>query len=231
MRPKILIACEYSGIVRDAFIKLGHDAISCDLIPTENAGPHYQGNVLDIINNGWDLMIAHPPCTYLAYSGIGHWNKPGRLRKRLEALDFFAKLWEAPIERICIENPKGCASPTIAKYTQSIQPFYFGDSAYKTTWLWLKNLKPLEWKETDDLFGQATAVPPPVPVYVDKNGKARHFTDSFSNFDNRGHDRAKFWKGIATAMAEQWGAELGEPGFTCAQQPKDRHLSEVNMQS
>jgi hypothetical protein len=151
-------------------------------------------------------MIGHPPCKYLSYAGIAHWNKPGRIWKRLAALDFFAKLWDAPIERICLENPAGCASPTIAKYSQEIHPYFFGDAEYKRTWLWLKNLKPLTWSETDNLFGQATAVPPPPPAFVDSNGKARHFCDSFSNVPGRDKDRARFWKGIADAMAEQWGA-------------------------
>ena len=123
---KVLVACEFSGIVRDAFIRHGHAAISCDLLPTESPGPHYQGDVIDIINDGWDLMIGHPPCTYLSYAGTRHWNAPGRITKRLKALEFFRILWEAPIDKICLENPKGCASPIIAKYTQEIQPYYWG---------------------------------------------------------------------------------------------------------
>ena len=103
---KVLIACEFSGIVRDAFINKGHDAISCDLLPTESPGPHYQGDVFDIINDGFDLMIAHPPCTYLSYSGTAAWDNPGRIKKRLDALDFFRRLWEADIKKICIENPR-----------------------------------------------------------------------------------------------------------------------------
>ena len=139
---RVLVACEFSGRVRDAFAKRGHYAMSCDLLPSETPGNHYQGDVFDVIGDGWDLMIGHPPCTYLSYAGIAHWNNPGRLEKRLDALQFFAALWSAPINRICLENPKGCASPTIAKYTQEIQPFYFGDRDFKTTWLWLKNLPP-----------------------------------------------------------------------------------------
>jgi hypothetical protein len=157
---RILIACEFSGIVRDAFTARGHYAMSCDLLPTESPGPHYQGDVFDIINDNWDMMIAHPPCTYLSYAATCRWNEPGRCKKRLEALDFFRKLYEAPIEKICIENPKGCASPTIAKYSQEIQPFYFGDSAYKTTWLWLKNLPLLIHSEEDTLFDKKTSCPP-----------------------------------------------------------------------
>ena len=128
---KVLVACEFSGIVRDAFIKRGHDAISCDLLPTERPGPHIQGDILEILNDGWDLMVAHPPCTYLSYAATSRWGNEGRLRKRLDALEFFGQLWEAPINQICIENPMGCASPTIAKFSQIIQPYYFGDAESK----------------------------------------------------------------------------------------------------
>jgi len=202
---KVLIACEYSGIVRDAFIKRGHDAISCDLLPTEKPGPHYQGDVFDIINDGFDLMIGHPPCTYLSYAGTAHWGSPGRCKLRLEGLDFFRKLWEAPIDKICLENPKGCASPTIAKYSQSIQPYYWGDKFFKTTWLWLKNLPLLIHYEEDDLFNKKTSSGIPEPVYVNKNGKNVHFSDACGGGKDRAKNRAKFWPGIAAAMAEQWG--------------------------
>jgi len=202
---KILIACEFSGIVRDAFIRKGHDAVSCDLLPTESPGPHYQGDVRDVLTDGWDMMIGHPPCTFLSYAGVRHWNASGRLQKRLDALSFFAALWEAPIEKICLENPKGCASPTIAKYSQEIQPYYFGDNNMKTTWLWLKNLPLLIHNEEDDLFFQKTHVPKPEPLYVDSNGKARHFTDAMKGVSDRAHSRAKTFPGIAEAMASQWG--------------------------
>lgn len=202
---KILIACEYSGTVRDAFIAKGHDAMSCDLLPSESRGPHYQGSVFDVLGDGWDMMIGHPPCTYISYAGTAHWNKPGRIVLRLEALEFFRQLWEAPIEKICLENPKSCASPVIAKYSQSIQPFYFGDSAYKTTWLWLKNLPLLTYATQDTLFEQKTAVPPPEPIYVEKDGKKRHFTEACKGGKDVAKNRAKFWPGIAEAMASQWG--------------------------
>ena len=202
---KVLIACEYSGTVRDAFIERGHDAMSCDLIPTESPGPHYQGSVLDVLGDGWDMMIGHPPCTYLSYAGTAHWNAPGRIQKRLEALEFFRILWEAPIAKICLENPKGCASPTIAKYSQEIQPYFWGDSAIKTTWLWLKNLPPLIHREQETLFELQTACAAPEAIYVQKNGKKRHFTDHFGYGKDRAKNRAKFWPGIADAMAEQWG--------------------------
>lgn len=201
---KILIACEYSGIVRDAFISKGHAATSCDILPTESPGPHYQGDIFDIIGDGWDMMIGFPPCTYLSYAATAHWNKPGRLEKRLEALDFFAKLWLAPIEKICLENPRGCASPTIAKYSQEIQPYYFADNAIKTTWLWLKNLPLLKYQKEDDLFTERTAIGKPEPIYVDSSGKNRHHTDAMKG-SGRQKERARFWIGIADAMAEQWG--------------------------
>lgn len=200
---KVLVACEFSGIVRDAFIRQGHEAMSCDLLPTESPGPHYQGNVLDVLNDGWDLMIGHPPCNYISYAGTHCWNAPGRVFKRLEALTFFAQLWESPIERICLENPKSCASPVIAKYSQEIQPYYFGDNQRKTTWLWLKNLPHLVWHEQNNLFGVSTSVSPPKPLSIDSTtGKARYFTDSKLR---KAKDRAKFWPGIAEAMATQWG--------------------------
>ena len=202
---KILVACEYSGTVRDAFIRRGHDAVSCDILPTESPGPHLTKDVLEVLNDGWDLMIGHPPCTYISYAGTAHWNNPGRCAKRLEALEFFRALWEAPINRICLENPKSCASPTIAKYSQEIQPYYFGDREFKTIWLWLKNLPELLHIEEDTLFEQATHTKRPEPTYVTlSSGKKRYFTDAIKG-GNRQKNRAKFWPGIANAMAEQWG--------------------------
>lgn len=202
---KVLIACEYSGIVREAFAARGHDAWSCDLLPTEIPGNHIQGDVLTILNNEWDLMIAHPPCTYISYAATGYWKRPGRARKRLEALDFFLRLWEAPIERICIENPLGCADAIIEKHHQIIEPYYFGDPNKKRTCLWLKNLLGLAWKTQDTLFEKQTAVAKPEPVYVDANGKRRFYTDAISGQKNGGHLRSKTFPAIAQAMAAQWG--------------------------
>jgi len=207
---RVLVACEFSGIVREAFRARGHDAWSCDLLPTEIPGTHFQGDVLKIIDDGWDLMIAHPPCTYLSYAAMHVWNNPERVYKRLEALKFFADLWEASIEKICIENPRGCASPTIAKYTQIIQPYYFGDRHLKTTWLWLKNLPPLQWADENELFQNKTAVNKPEPISTGKitHGKKRYFESSCNGFkgnQNRRHERSRFWPGVAKAMAEQWG--------------------------
>ena len=199
---KILVACEFSGIVRDAFKERGHDAWSCDLLPTERPGQHIQGDVLEILDNGWDMMIAHPPCTYLSYAATRVWNDKGRVYKRLEALKFFADLWESPIDKICIENPKGCASPTIAKYSQIIQPYYWGDAYYKTTCLWLKNLPLLQYSSENTFFENITVVKPQ-PIFIRENGDKVHFVEGTKR--DRSHNRSRFWPGIARAMAEQWG--------------------------
>ena len=206
---KVLVACEYSGVVRDAFEEAGHDAWSCDLLPTESertieSGKHIQGDVLGVINNGWDMMIGHPPCNYISYAGTAYWNLPGRSFKRLEALNFFAQLWEAPIEKICLENPKSCASPVVAKYSQEIQPYYFGDPQLKTTWLWLKNLPLLKWEKQNTLFDVQSSTGKPEPIRIDNTTrkKKRYFTDAVIRDPK---ERAKFWPGIAKAMANQWG--------------------------
>lgn len=196
---KVLVACEYSGRVRDAFLALGHDAMSCDLLPTDAPGPHYQGDVQDVLGQGWDLMIAHPPCTYLASSGL-HWNKrqPDRAVKTEAALQFVMALLNAPIERIALENPIGCISTRVRKPEQVIQPWQFGDDASKATCLWLKNLPPL--KPTKLIPGRLV------------NGKRRwaNQTDSGQNrlspSADRWKKRSETYQGIAAAMAEQWGS-------------------------
>jgi hypothetical protein len=199
--------------VRDAFSRREHDAWSCDLLPTESEltkaeGRHIQGDVLQILDQGWDLMIGHPPCTYISYAGTSCWNAPGRLTNRLEALDFFAKLWEAPIKKICLENPMGCASPTIAKYTQIIQPYYFGDKESKRTCLWLKGLPKLKHKKGDDLFETNTHTEPKIYGYYLKGKKKGMpiYGNSYLKFsDDRAKIRSKTYIGIAQAMADQWG--------------------------
>lgn len=142
---RVLVACESSGTVRDAFIKQGHDAMSCDLLDTQTPGPHYKGNVLDILNDGWDLLIAHPPCTYLSVSGM-HWTTRGLRNPQLteDALNFARLLFDAPIDRICIENPVSVISSRIRQPDQIIQPYQFGHDASKKTCLWLKNLNQLK---------------------------------------------------------------------------------------
>lgn len=203
---RILVACEFSGIVRDAFRARGHDAWSCDLLSTEKPGQHIQGDVLEILDQGWDLMIAHPPCTYLSYAAVRVWDVPGRCKKRLEALEFFRQLWESNIEMICIENPKGIASPTITKYSQIIQPYYFGEPEMKTTCLWLKNLPQLTHISETSFFEEKTHCDKPKPRYISPKGKKEYFSTS-SNFKtkNRPHERSRTFQGIANAMAEQWG--------------------------
>lgn len=208
---KVLIACEISGIVRDAFAERGHDAWSCDLLPTEQPGNHIQCDALNRLDDGWDMMIAHPPCTYLSYAGNRWWDERGRCQLRLKALDFFSQLWEAPIGKICIENPRGCASPTVAKYSQVINPYYFGDKASKPTWLWLKNLSPLVHVKYDTLFEKKTHTTKGEFIgHIDKNNKVKKtskwYSDSFSlPPEERMKLRSKTFQGIADAMAEQWG--------------------------
>jgi hypothetical protein len=196
---RVLVACEYSGTVRDAFIRAGHDALSCDLLPTDVSGPHYQGDVRDVLADGWDLMIAHPPCTYLCSSGL-HWNKrvPGRQALTDEALEFVRLLLSAPVPRIALENPIGCISTQLRRPDQTIQPWQFGHDASKATCLWLQGLPPL--MPTDTV----------APRIV--NGKRRwaNQTDSGQNrlppSADRWKIRSETYAGIAAAMAAQWGA-------------------------
>lgn len=189
---KILIACEYSGTVRDAFIAEGHDAISCDLLPTDRPGPHYQGNVLDILDDGFDLMIAHPPCTHLAVSGA-RWFKD-KQTEQAEALNFVRLLLAAPISKIALENPISIISSRIRKPDQIIQPWQFGHPESKSTCLWLKNLPKLV--PTDILEK---------PI----SGRWDNQTPSGQNKLGPSEDRWKIrsatYQGIANAMAAQWG--------------------------
>lgn len=201
---RVLIACEFSGRVRDAFIAKGHDAMSCDLLPSELPGPHYQGDIRDVLSEGWDLMVAHPPCTYLSYAANRYWNKPGRKELRQDAFDFFMTMITAPINKVCVENPIGYPNTVFRKPDQIIQPYYFGDAAVKTTCLWLKNLPKLYYQKQDGLFLKATATDYPKPVYFRKtDGKAIHWTES----NHGGKNRSRTFQGIANAMAEQWGAQ------------------------
>ena len=192
---KILVACEYSGRVRDAFTALGHDAMSCDLLPTDAPGNHYQGDVFDIINDGWDLMIAHPPCTYLSVSGM-HWTTRGLRDPQLtiDALDFAQRLLDAPIPKIALENPVSIISTRIRKPDQIIQPWHYGHDASKKTCLWLKGLPLL--KPTDILPG-------------DNKTRRANQTQSGQNklapSAERWKLRSATYQGIATAMANQWG--------------------------
>lgn len=180
---RVLVACEFSGTVRDSFISRGHDAMSCDLLPTESPGPHYTGDVLDILDDGWDLMIAHPPCTHLAVSGARWFHLKQEEQK--EALEFVSVLLEAPIPRIALENPVSIISSRIRKPEQIIQPWQFGHGEVKRTCLWLKNLPPL------------------VPTDVVDGREARVWRMGPSK--NRWKERSITYKGIAEAMADQWG--------------------------
>ncbi len=206
---KVLVACEFSEIVREAFKKRGHDAWSCDLLPTEIPGQHIQGDVLKILNDGWDLMIAHPPCTYLSYVGMRHWYKIGRKEKRKAAMRFFLQLINAPIEKICVENPLGYPAQVYRAPDQIIQPYYFGESFQKRTCLWLKNLPPLVYRLEDELFGKKTSTDKPQPLYICKGekckGKKIHWVEGIKGVKNRSKERSKTFQGIANAMAEQWG--------------------------
>ena len=186
---KVLVACEYSGRVRDAFIAKGHDAISCDLLETEAPGKHYLGDIKDIIYDGFDLMIAHPPCTHLAVSGSRHfWRKE---KEQKEALDFVRFLMDAPIKRWCLENPVSVISSRIRPSDQTIQPYMFGHGETKATCFWLKNLPLL--KPTKYVEGREPKIwlEPPGP--------------------DRWKNRSRTYQGIADAMAEQWGDESRLP--------------------
>jgi len=191
----VIVGCEYSGIVRDAFIRLGHNAVSCDLLDTEQPGPHYKGDILDIINDGWDIFIAHPPCTYVAGSGE-RWfkdqppRKSGALvgeerrRAREQAIEFFMKLMNANIPQIALENPIGIMSTVFRKPDQIIQPWMFGHGETKATCLWLKNLPLL------------------VPTNIVEGREQRIW--KMSPGEDRWKERSRTFQGIAEAMATQW---------------------------
>jgi hypothetical protein len=206
---KVLVACEFSGVVRDAFIARGHDAVSCDLLPTEAPGPHVQWDVLGILGDGWDLMVAHPPCTYLTNAGVRHLHSvpsrngtltrvhgEARWQAMREAAAFFNSLLEAPIPRIAVENPvpHRYAREIIGPYSQLIQPWMFGHGETKGTCLWLRNLPPLEpTHRKADLF----ALPEPTERYA-----RVHLT---APSPDRWKKRSVTYGGVAEAMAEQWG--------------------------
>jgi len=180
---KVLVACEFSGMVRDAFIRNGHEAMSCDLLPTESPGPHYQSDIFDVINDYWDLMIAHPPCTRLCVSGA-RWFKQ-YAKEQDEAAEFFMRLMEADIPMIAVENPIGVMSTRYRKPDQIIQPWEFGHGETKATCLWLKNLPKLI--PTDIVSGRENRIHKLPPS------------------KDRGKLRSIFYTGFANAMAEQWG--------------------------
>lgn len=180
---KVLVACEFSGVIREAFRAKGYDAWSCDLLESEIKGQHIQGNVLEILDKGWDLMIAHPPCTHLAVSGA-RWFKDKKMEQK-EALEFVKILMDAPIDKIAIENPVSIISSKIRKPDQIIQPWQFGHGETKATCLWLKNLPKII----------------PSNIVEGREQKVWRMPPS----DNRAKERSRTYSGIANAMAEQWG--------------------------
>ena len=189
---RVLVACEFSGIVRDAFAARGHDAWSCDLLPTERPGQHIQGDVLDALADDWDLMIAHPPCTHLAVSGA-RWFKD-KVREQAEALEFVRRLLDAPVPCIALENPVSVISTRIRKPDQIIQPWQFGHPESKTTCLWLNNLWPLT--PTHIL---------PVPASGRWSNQTPSGRNNIGPSPDRWKERSRTYEGIAQAMAEQWG--------------------------
>lgn len=211
---KILVACEESGTVRDAFIAKGHDAMSCDILPTSKPGPHYQGDILDVLNDGWDMMIAHPPCTYLTVTGNKwfyhpedkelpveerrpHPRFPDRKQHREKAVEFFMVLAEAPIDKICIENPVGIISTRWRKPNQIIQPYEYGHKEAKKTCLWLKNLP---------LLAPTEIVAPEYMTFKSGKRMAKWYVEAAKlSPHERAKARSKTFQGIADAMAEQWG--------------------------
>jgi len=195
---RVLVACEYSGVVRDAFAARGHYAMSCDLLPADSPGPHYQGDVRDIMDDGWDLMIAHPPCTYLTNSGV-RWLYSEELRWQhlIDGAAFFRELLEAPVPRVAVENPvmHGWAAKIVGqRQAQVIQPWMFGHPETKATGLWLRNLPPLI--STEDVKGYMQTLP----------AKERNRIHYASPGPERWKLRSTTYAGIAAAMADQWGS-------------------------
>lgn len=188
---RVLIACEYSGTVRDAFIEMGHEAMSCDLLPTEKPGPHYQGSVFDVIDYPWDLMIAHPPCTHLSVSGARHFAEKRMDGRQQAAASFFMRLAKSCIPHYAIENPVCVMSSLWRRPDQTIQPWQFGHGETKATCLWLKNLPTLR----------------PTAVVDGRDAKVHRMPPS----PDRWKERSRTYSGIAYAMADQWGRYLECP--------------------
>jgi len=223
---KVLVGCEESQAVCIAFRKKGHEAYSCDLQECSGGHPewHLQMDVFEAIKlKKWDLGIFHPDCTFLTNCGIGYFNEKrygqkaiDRKIKRIDAFDFFMKLYNSDIDKICVENPTGWVNSHFRKPDQIIHPYYFGDNQLKRTCLWLKNLPKLIHSRTDNLFEQKTHIPHPEPTYIDvrrpgtyyKGGepKKRYFVEAISgNTPESKKIRSKTFPGIAKAMADQWG--------------------------
>lgn len=248
---KVLVACEFSGSVRDAFAARGHDAWSCDLVPSETPGQHYVVDALKVIRwGGWDLLIAHPPCTYLASSGL-HWNRrrPGRASLTEDALAFVRAIMDADVPRIAVENPVGCISTRIRKPDQIIHPWQFGHDASKATCLWLKGLPLLTptniraapawvrcdcgeefWCTRHGMHASECDCPPAEEWAVDPyttGGRWANQTPSGQNrlgpTPTRAAERARAYAGIAEAMASQWGClEFEGQTETCGNQQSNQ---------
>ena len=200
---KVLVACEYSGIVRNAFAAKGHDVWSCDLLPTESSGNHYQGDVLEYLDKGWDLMIAHPPCTYLSNAGARFLYPKGKLNKDryklgLKAKEFFMALYNAPINKICVENPISSKIFALPKHTQTIQPYEYGHPYSKNTRLWLKNLPQLKPTNNLKIFK---------PYLPSNTGGKKRGQKSSTGVVHNWKDASRTFQGIAKAMADQWTIE------------------------
>ena len=204
---KVLIACEYSGTVREEFKKLGHDAWSCDILDTEIPGNHFKGDVLDHLNKDWDLIIAHPPCTYLSNAGACRlYPEKGKLdmeryEKGLIAKDFFMKFYNHSCTKIAIENPVSSRIFELPKYSQEIQPYEFGHPYTKKTRLWLKGLPKLKPTNIINKSEVKTFIESGTSRYKNTNKNKNRYVARGSK------DRSKFWSGIAQAMAQQWGNE------------------------
>lgn len=197
---KVLISCEFSAVVRDAFTEAGHDATSCDLEPSATNGKHYQGDVRDLLGDRWDLMIAFPPCTHLAASGARHFEQKRRDGRQKQAIDFFLQLANADIPKIAIENPVGIMQHHYKKHSQLIHPWQFGHKMSKPTCLWLKNLPCLV---PTDIVEKGEFVTLP-------NGSRMakwYYEASKKPAKERTKLRNTTFSGIAAAMAEQWGKE------------------------
>jgi len=196
---RVLIACEFSGVVRDAFLRHGHDVWSCDLLPTEVDGPHIQGDVLSVVwrEPGWDLMIAHPPCTYLSRAGARWWGDVRREQLAQEAANFVRVLWSAPIPRVAIENPVGRLNQWWRYPDQTIEPWHFGETYTKRTCLWLRGLPPL----------LPTRLQLPTGSWLPSNTSGfRRGQKSQRGVVQGGRDASRTFPGIAEAMADQWGS-------------------------
>jgi site-specific DNA-cytosine methylase len=217
---RILIACEESQAVCIAFRELGFEAYSCDILPASGGHPewHIQGDVLEQLDKGWDLMCAFPPCTHLAVSGAAWFEQKRKDGRQQQGIDFFLAIANAPIEKIAIENPVGIMSNIYRKPDQVIQPYYFGDEAQKTTCLWLKNLPPLYHNEKPNLFDDQVTHTGKGEFFEWTDGKTgktkkqpKWYADAFINAKTKeevGHLRSKTFPGIAHAMALQWSKVL-----------------------